>query len=69
MERTWAMHARRIAGLILGGAALAAAGCNTVEGIGEDLRSAGQATREAFAGGEDQPKTASTNDGSTPENR
>jgi predicted small secreted protein len=67
------MNARRlITGLALGAGgflAAATAGCNTVEGIGEDLRSAGQATREAFVDGDDQPRTASTNDGVTPEKR
>lgn len=48
---------------------LALAGCNTVSGLGEDLRSASDATREAIAGDDDQPRTASTNDGSMPEKK
>lgn len=53
------------------GLALAAgivSGCNTVEGIGQDIQSAATATRDAISddSSADQPKTHSTNDGSKP---
>lgn len=44
-------------------------GCNTIDGLGTDLREASQATQRAFSSdsSRDQPRTASTNDGTNPD--
>lgn len=60
---------RRAAACLAAALTLGLAGCNTVSGLGEDLRSASDATRQAFAGDDEQPKTNSTNDGAAPEKK
>lgn len=49
-------------------ASAALSGCNTVEGVGEDLQAAASATRDALStdSTSEQPKTHSTNDGTRP---
>lgn len=63
-------HSRRpILGAIGLGLASCIAGCNTIDGIGADLREASSATQRALSSDnpDDQPRTASTNDGSNPD--
>ena len=62
-------HARRTTLILTLSAAALLPACNTVSGLGEDLRSASEATRDALSGSDDQPRTASTNDGSMPEKK
>lgn len=45
------------------------AACNTVSGIGEDIKDASAATRDALTSEPEQPKTTSTNDGTNPERK
>lgn len=57
-DRTFAY--RSFAALVLLAGAAVMQGCNTVEGLGDDLKSASQSTREAFS---DDDKATSTTSG------
>lgn len=64
---SWIIRGRGAAPLVLAWAAVLC-GCNTVEGVGEDIQAAASATREALTtdSAAEQPKTHSTNDGARP---
>jgi len=62
-----AVRTRGIAAMV-GLCGLALSGCNTVEGVGQDIQAAASATRDALSSDSpaEQPKTHSTNDGAKP---